>query len=331
MTQSSLARQFEALWQGRSPATLLLLPLSWLFGLVVSLRHWYWKSGPGRPRRLPVPVIVVGNISVGGTGKTPVVDWLAGVCREAGFVPGIVSRGYGGRARSLPHLVQADDDPVEVGDEPLLLRRRTGVPVCICPDRVAAGKRLLEEGIDLIIADDGLQHYRLARNMEIAVIDGERRFGNGLLLPAGPLREPPGRLAEVDAVLINGGNDDRYGTIFNVRIDSATPLGGGERRSLESFSGQRVRGLAGIGNPQRFYAQLAAAGMDVVPVPVADHCSVSLMDLFEHEDTPVFMTEKDAVKYQPLVGCALWTVPMEIDMPIEFREFVLARLARLSA
>jgi tetraacyldisaccharide 4'-kinase len=331
MTQSSLARQFEALWQGRSPATLLLLPLSWLFGLVVSLRHWYWKSGPGRPQRLPVPVIVVGNITVGGTGKTPVVDWLTGVCRAAGFVPGIVSRGYGGRARSLPHLVQADDDPVEVGDEPLLLRRRTGVPVCICPDRVAAGKRLLEEGIDLIIADDGLQHYRLARNMEIAVIDGERRFGNGLLLPAGPLREPPGRLAEVDAVLMNGGNDDRYGTIFNVRIGSATPLGGGERRSLESFSGQRVRGLAGIGNPQRFYAQLAAAGIEVIPVPVADHRTVSLGDLFEHEDTPVFMTEKDAVKYQPLAGCALWTVPMEIDMPIEFREFVLARLARLSA
>ena len=331
MTRFSLAREFEALWQGRSPANLLLLPLSWLFGLAVKLRRWYWKSGPGRPRRLPVPVIVVGNITVGGTGKTPVVDWLANVCRTAGFVPGIVSRGYGGRARSVPHLVQPDDDPAEVGDEPLLLRRRTGVPVCICPDRVAAGKRLLAEGVDLVIADDGLQHYRLARDLEIAVVDGERRFGNGLWLPAGPLRESPGRLAEVDAVLLNGGKDDGDGTVFRVRIDSAVALDGGERRSLESFRGQRVRALAGIGNPRRFYAQLAAAGMEVIPVPVADHCRVSLAELFEHADTPVFMTEKDAVKYQPLAGCALWMVPMEIDMPAEFREFVLARLARPSA
>jgi tetraacyldisaccharide 4'-kinase len=330
MTRFSLAREFEALWQGRSPATLLLLPLSWLFGLAVKLRRWYWKSGPGRPRQLPVPVIVVGNITAGGTGKTPVVDWLANVCRTAGFVPGIVSRGYGGRARSVPHLVQPGDDPLEVGDEPLLLRRRTGVPVCICPDRVAAGERLLAEGVDLVIADDGLQHYRLARDMEIAVVDGERRFGNGLLLPAGPLREPPGRLAEVDAVLRNGGKDDGHGTVFHVRIDCAMALDGGERRSLESFRGQRVRALAGIGNPRRFYAQLAAAGMEVIPVPVADHRSVSLVELFEHADTPVFMTEKDAVKYQPLTGCAVWTVPMEIDMPAEFREFVLARLARLA-
>jgi tetraacyldisaccharide 4'-kinase len=321
----------EALWQRRSPATLLLLPLSWLFGGLVKLRRWYWTSGPGRPRRLPVPVIVVGNITAGGTGKTPVVDWLVGVCRTAGFVPGIVSRGYGGRSRSLPHLVQADDDAAEVGDEPLLLRRRTGVPVCICPDRVAAGERLLAEGVNLLIADDGLQHYRLARDVEIAVVDGERRLGNGWLLPAGPLRESPGRLAEVDAVLLNGGTGDQAGSVFQVRTDVAVALGGGERRSLDSFRGQQVRALAGIGNPQRFYAQLAAAGMEVTPVPVADHQRVSLAGLFRDVDTPVFMTEKDAVKYQPMAGCALWIVPMEIDMPAAFREFVLARLARLSA
>lgn len=330
MTRSSLARQCEALWQVRSPVTLLLLPLSWLFALAVRLRRWYWLSGPGRPRRLPVPVIVVGNITVGGTGKTPVVDWLVGVCRAAGFVPGIVSRGYGGRVRSAPRLVQADDDPVEVGDEPLLLRRRTGVPVCICPDRVAAGERLVAEGVTLIIADDGLQHYRLARDIEIAVVDGERRFGNGLLLPAGPLREPASRLAEVDAVLLNGGKDTA-GTVFQVRIDSAMVLGGGEHRSLESFRGQQVRVLAGIGNPQRFYAQLTGTGIEVIPVPVADHHTVSLAELFQQAATPVFMTEKDAVKYQPLPGCALWVVPMEIDMPAEFREFLLARLAGLSA
>jgi tetraacyldisaccharide 4'-kinase len=293
MTRFNLAREFEALWQGRSPATLLLLPLSWLFGLAIKLRRWYWTSGPGRPQRLPVPVIVVGNITVGGTGKTPVVDWLARVCRTAGFVPGIVSRGYGGRARSVPHLVQPDDDPAEVGDEPLLLRRRTGVPVCICPDRVAAGKRLLTEGVDLVIADDGLQHYRLARDMEIAVVDGERGFGNGLLLPAGPLRanRPAGwrksmRYCAMAAKMMAMAPYSMSGSTAPWRWMA------GERRSLESFRGQQVRALAGIGNPRRFYAQLAAAGMEVIPVPVADHRSVSLAELFEHADTPVFMTEK---------------------------------------
>lgn len=331
MTPSSLVRWFEALWQGRSPASLLLLPLSWLFGFAVSLRRWYWLAGPGRPRRLGVPVIVVGNITVGGTGKTPVVDWLAGVCRAAGFAPGIVSRGYGGRKRSTPHLVQPDDDALEVGDEPLLLRRRTGVPVCICPDRVAAGERLLAEGVDLVIADDGLQHYRLARDIEFAVVDGARGFGNGLLLPAGPLREPLDRLARVDAVLQNGGEAAPGRTAFQARLVAAVALGGSERRSLESFRGQRVRALAGIGNPQRFHAQLAAAGIEVVPVPAADHQRVSLERLFRDEDTPVFMTEKDAVKYRPMPGCALWVVPMEIDMPAAFREFLLARLKGLSA
>lgn len=331
MTQPSPARKLEALWHSRSPAVFLLLPLSWLFRLVVALRRWFWRSGPGRPQRLPVPVIVVGNVTVGGTGKTPVVDWLVRTCSAAGFRPGIVSRGYGGQSRTAPYMVQADDDPAEVGDEPVLLRRRTGVPVCICPDRVAAGRRLLEEGVNLIVADDGLQHYRLARDIEIAVVDGERRLGNGWMLPAGPLREPPVRLTEVDAVLLNGGEAFAGGIVFQVRISDALALDGNERRSLESFRGQPVRALAGVGNPQRFYAQLAAAGMKVIPVPVADHHRVSLDLLFQNADTPVLMTEKDAVKYRPLPGCALWVVPMEIDVPTAFREFLLRRLAELSA
>lgn len=331
MTRPDLVRRLESLWHSRSPVVLPLLPLAWIFGLAVQLRRWFWRSGPGRPQRLPVPVIVVGNITVGGTGKTPVVDWLVRACSAAGFRPGIASRGYGGQARTAPYMVQRDDDPAEVGDEPLLLQHRTGVPVCICPDRVAAGKRLLEEGVNLVIADDGLQHYRLARDIEIAVIDGERRFGNGWLLPAGPLREPRSRLAEVDAVLLNGGEAFADGTVFQVRVKDAIALDGSECRSLGAFRGQQVRALAGVGNPQRFYAQLAAAGMEVIPVPVADHQSVSLEALFQDANTPVFMTEKDAVKYRPLPGCELWVVPMEIDMPDAFRVFMLARLAELSA
>ena len=331
MTQPDLVRRLESLGHSRSPAVLPLLPLAWIFGLAVQLRRWFWRSGFGKPQRLPVPVIVVGNITVGGTGKTPVVDWLVRACGTAGFRPGIASRGYGGQARTAPYMVQPGDDPAEVGDEPLLLRRRTGVPVCICPDRVAAGRRLLEEGVNLIIADDGLQHYLLARDIEIAVVDGERRFGNGWMLPAGPLREPRSRLAEVDAVLLNGGEAFAGGTVFQVRIKDAIALDGSECRSLAAFRGQRVRALAGVGNPQRFYSQLAAAGMEVIPVPVADHQRVSLEALFKDEDTPVFMTEKDAVKYRPLPGRALWVVPMEIDMPDVFRVFMLARLAELSA
>ncbi|MCL4720748.1 MAG: tetraacyldisaccharide 4'-kinase, partial [Gammaproteobacteria bacterium] len=172
-------RLLAAIWYGSSPVAWFLLPLAALFGLAVAVRRRLYRAGALAVRRLPVPVIVVGNITVGGTGKTPVVEWLVRLCLEAGYRPGVVSRGYGGRARKVPHRVRAADTAAEVGDEPLLLHRRTGVPVSVCTDRAAAGLQLVAAGVDVVIADDGLQHYRLGRDLEIAVVDGDRRLGNG--------------------------------------------------------------------------------------------------------------------------------------------------------
>lgn len=334
MTQPESAPRLDgwlqALWYGRSPLAWLLLPLAGLFGLVAGLRRLAYRSGLLRVHRLPVPVIVVGNVTAGGSGKTPVAGWLVGLCREAGLRPGIVSRGYGGRPSPAPRLVHADDDAADVGDEPLLLSRQTGVPVCVHPDRVAAGRRLVAEGVNVIIADDGLQHYRLHRDLEIAVVDGERRLGNGFLLPAGPLREGASRLRTVDLVLVNGGRagEGEYG--LQSRISGLRSLDGGQRVTLESLRGQRVRAVAGIGNPGRFHAQLAAAGLQVEALPVPDHGRVDLAALARDSGAPIVMTEKDAVKYRPVGGCPVWVATLEVSVAPDVGARILERLRVLS-
>lgn len=319
MTQPEAAprvdRWLQSLWYGSSPLAWLLLPLAVLFGLVTGLRRWAYRSGLLRVHRLTVPVIVVGNITAGGSGKTPVAGWLVGLCRDAGLRPGIVSRGYGGRPSTEPRLVRAADAAADVGDEPLLLHRQTGAPVCVHPDRVAAGRRLVAEGVDVIIADDGLQHYRLHRDLEIAVIDGERRLGNGFLLPAGPLREGAARLQTVDLVIVNGGRAGEGEFRLESRISGLRALDGSRQATLESLRGQRVRAVAGIGNPGRFHAQLAAAGLQVDPVPVADHGRVDLDALAGESGVPIVMTEKDAVKYRPVSGCPVWVATLEVSVP----------------
>lgn len=316
----------QALWYGGSPVAWLLLPFAGLFALATGFRRRAYRSGLLRVHRLATPVIVVGNITVGGSGKTPVAAWLVGLCREAGMRPGIVSRGYGGRPGPGPRLVRADDDPADVGDEPLLLHRQTGAPVCVHPDRVAAGARLLAEGVNVIIADDGLQHYRLHRDVEIAVIDGERRLGNGFLLPAGPLREGAARLGSVDLVLVNGGRAGEGEVRLESRISGLRSLDGRQQVTLESLRGQRVRAVAGIGNPGRFHAQLAAAGLRVDPVPVADHGRVDLEALAGAGGLPIVMTEKDAVKYRPVDGCPVWVATLEVSVPPAAGARLLERL-----
>ena len=323
-------RGLEAIWYGRSPLAWVLIPGAVLFGLLIRLRRLAFRSGWLRVQRLPVPVIVVGNLTVGGTGKTPVVGWLAGVCRTAGYRPGIVSRGYGGRAHAQPRLVEPTDTAAEVGDEPLLLRRQTGVPVCIHPDRAAAGRRLLAEGVNLLIADDGLQHYRLHRDLEIVVLDGERRLGNGWLLPAGPLREPASRLREVNLVLVNGGQPQAGEVAMQSRIRELRTLDDSRHCALEELRGQQVRVVAGIGNPARFHAELAAAGLEVVPIPVADHGRVDLARLCRESAVPIVMTVKDAVKYpvesDPGTGCVVWVAQLEVSLPLEAGNRVLQQL-----
>lgn len=337
MRLPDLSRVAEALWYGRSPLVLLLVlplvPLSWLFALGVFLRRRAYALGLFGATRLAVPVIVVGNITVGGAGKTPVVDQVVRTLRAAGFRPGIISRGYGGRPAAEPRLVTVDASAAEVGDEPLLLKRRTGAPVCVFPDRIAAGRMLLATGeVDVIVADDGLQHYRLARDIEIVVIDGARRFGNGHLLPAGPLREPVSRVAEADLRLINGGRAEAGEAGFALVAESAILPDGSRSRPLASFAGQAVRMVAGIADPARFRRSLEALGIIVETVPVADHGRCDIETLLGVTDTPILMTEKDAVKYAlPSTGL-VWIVPVDLRMAGDgMKDFLLGRLRELRA
>jgi len=308
-------------WYGGSGRYLLLLPLAWIFRLLAATRRALYRAGLLRTRAPGPPVIVVGNLSVGGTGKTPVVIWLVRELSARGFHPGVVSRGYGGRTGGEPVLVTADADPAVSGDEPLLIARRTGCPVAVHPDRVAAARMLAGQGVDVIVADDGLQHYRLARQFEIAVVDGQRLLGNGQLLPAGPLREPASRLRTVDLVLVNDGGTGRLRHL----VDAATPVlrfalspgpvrrvdGSGER-PLASFRGETVHAMAGIGNPERFFAVLESHGVAVHRHPLPDHAVVTPDDLDFGDDLAVLMTEKDAVKCAGFAHGRCWFVPVEL-------------------
>ncbi len=308
-------RRVERLWYDGSPLTLPLLPLSWLFGLAVSARRRLYASGAFSSAAVGVPVIVIGNITVGGTGKTPFTAWLAQRLLAAGHRPGIVSRGYGGTARREPLQVTASTSAAEAGDEPVLLARRSGVPVAVCAERVRAAQLLVAAGVDVILADDGLQHYALARDLEIAVIDGARRFGNGRLLPAGPLREPVSRLAEVTLVVVNGGEPHSGEFGFTLRVNEARALADDEPCALDRFAGCKVWALAGIGHPERFLDTLRQAGIEPVTVAVPDHGVTDLARLREKADWPILMTEKDAVKYPHCEDRSTWYLPVDVVMP----------------
>jgi tetraacyldisaccharide 4'-kinase len=260
--------------------------------------------------RLPVPVVVVGNLSVGGTGKTPLVCWLIARLKERGFNPGVVTRGYGGTSGGV-RLVEASDDPYVVGDESILLARRTGVPLAVGRDRPAAGLLLVNAGCDVIVSDDGLQHYALARDCEIVVIDGDRLFGNGWLLPAGPLRETRGRMEAADAIVVNGGRalvDDALS--MRLEAKNAMRLVGGATQSLDDFESGPVHAVAGIGNPERFFNMLRAHGIEVLGHALPDHAHIQAPDIFFADDRPVLMTEKDAVKCAQIAGAQHWYVPV---------------------
>lgn len=274
--------------------------LARVYGHVADARA---RKQRARAQPLPVPVMVIGNITAGGAGKTPVTLALAALAGQAGLRAAIVSRGYGARRGARPHIVQPGDRAADVGDEPLLLARGSGVPVCIARTRADGVRALSEEyAPDLVLADDGLQHYRMARAAEICVVDGARGLGNGHRLPAGPLREPPGRLADCDLVVVNGPGAPgdavaaQYGAVrVRLRTDTARALHSGERRPLADFAGQRVRALAGIAHPARFFDALRATGLDVEAHPLADHAAPPAT-LLAAGDLPLLMTEKDAVK-----------------------------------
>jgi len=316
-------------WYRRSRWLLLLWPLSWLFCLLVVLRRRLYRTGLLKSHRLPVPVLVAGNITVGGSGKTPLVLWLADYLRQQGYRPGLVSRGYGGKAGQWPQTVTPKSEPSLVGDEALLLVRRSGCPMVVGPDRVAAARQLLAgQDVDVIIADDGLQHYRLQRDIEIAVLDGERRLANGLCLPAGPLREPASRLAEVDFVVSNGAAQPGEWPM-RLRGETAVALQGGGRRPLSAFAGTVVHAVAGIGHPARFFDALRQQGLEIIPHPYPDHHPYTGGELEYTDEAPVLMTEKDAVKYLDYATERHWYVPVTATLPDEFAWQLIAALEKL--
>lgn len=304
-------------WYTSIPPPWWLRPLSWLFGLVSRIRRRR-QRGSAELSRLPVPVIVVGNIAVGGTGKTPFVIWLVELLRSRGWSPGVISRGYGGSARLWPQPVLPTSDPALLGDEPVLIAQRTGCPVSVGPDRNVAARHLLERGgVDIIVSDDGLQHYRLWRDLEVAVVDASRGLGNGALLPAGPLREPPDRLRECGLVVVNGtGWTAPAGRQLNMRLYSmqARALAGDEVRPISSFGGQTVHAVAGIGNPARFFSMLSQHHIRLTMHPFPDHHPFRAEDLQFGDDAPVLMTEKDAVKCRDFARPNHWVVPVEAGL-----------------
>jgi len=326
----SLSRRIERLWYGDSRVAILLLPFAWLFRLLVALRRAAYRSGLFASVNCGVPVVVVGNITVGGAGKTPLVGWLADRVAADGLRVGILSRGYGGVATGEPRFVTRDSEARDVGDEAVLLAQQTTARVCVCVDRVAGAQRLVTEAdVDLVICDDGLQHYRLDRDVEIAVVDAARGLGNRYMLPAGPLREPPGRLEEVDFVFANGVSSALAGHRFALRTGPVNRLGHTESCDLANFRGRRVWAVAGIGNPARFEATLRDAGVDPELVDVPDHGTVSLDALHRAQAWPILMTAKDAVKYRSkLVGDA-WYLTVDVEMPAADESALLERLRNL--
>ena len=315
----SFAKSLEYSWYNNNALSLLLRPLSWLYCLIIFMRRLAYAMGLLKRHRLTVPVIVVGNLTVGGTGKTPVVIHIAHLLKRSGYSPGIISRGYGGKARSWPQQVRPDADPVMVGDEAILISRRSGCPMAVGPDRVKTASLLQQHsGCDIIVSDDGLQHYALQRDVEIVVIDGMRRFGNGLCLPAGPLREPVSRKEKVDFVITNGASS-RNEYVMRYQGETLVSLNDPEQTcSLTDLKGQRVHVLAGIGNPTRFFEQLRRKGLDVIEHPFTDHHLYRAEDLIFNDDHPVLMTEKDAVKCQRYAADNAWYLPIEIEMNNDF-------------
>ncbi|HTQ35930.1 MAG TPA: tetraacyldisaccharide 4'-kinase [Steroidobacteraceae bacterium] len=308
----------ERRWYGPGPP-LLLRPPAAMYALLVRLRRAAYARGSRASRHPGLPVVVIGNIVAGGTGKTPLAIWLAQAVRAAGQRPGVALRGYGGRV-AVPRLVAAGDDPAAVGDEAVLVARRAAVPVAVGADRVAAARLLAGQGCTVVICDDGLQHLALRRDVAIAVIDGARGFGNGALLPAGPLREPVAMLDACDLVVING--EDSTGAAgarpaLRMTIEPA-PLRcliSGPEEPLERLRGESVHAVAGIGHPQRFFGLLRSLGARPVEHAFPDHHAYRIADLDFGDSRRIVMTEKDAVKCAAFARQRMWYLPVSASLP----------------
>jgi len=323
----SFEQRLNRIWYAGEAAPWWLVALVPVYRVLSVLRQMPYALGLRKPARIGAPVVVVGNLVVGGSGKTPLVIALVEALRVRGWKPGVVSRGYGGSARG-PLLLDDRSQASEVGDEPCLIRRRTQAPVAIGRDRAQAAVLLLAQGVDVVVADDGLQNPSFARDVEICVVDGRRRFGNGRVLPAGPLREPASRLAAFDFRVCNGAASQAGEVGMRLSGDVTTSLAGdAPARALDAFAGTRAHGVAAIGDPSRFFDELRARGIEVVAHPFPDHHAFVAADLDFGDELPVLMTEKDAVKCASFARPNQWFVPVSADLPDEFFDAVAAKLS----
>ncbi len=315
------------LWYTNTPYKYLLIPFSKMYEGVVSIRKKYYRKKSNKNTKFNLPIIVIGNLTVGGSGKTPLTIWLANFLKQHGYKPGIVSRGYGGKAFIYPQIVNAESDPAIVGDEPILIAQQTQCPVIVDPNRVNAVQTLLKNNnCDVVISDDGLQHYNLHRDIEILVIDGERRFGNGLCLPAGPLREPISRATEVDFIVTNGGaspGEFQMELTPEIIYNVADPV---VTKTTIEFVGQIVHAVAGIGNPTRFFQSLRQMGMTVAEHVFPDHYYFTPQDINFGNDAIVIMTEKDAIKCKTFADQRHWCLPVRAKIDSKFGEQLLEKL-----
>jgi tetraacyldisaccharide 4'-kinase len=312
-------------WYRRGAIVWLLWPVSLIFAAGVAIRRALYLLRIFKSAHPGIPVIVVGNLTVGGSGKTPLAIWIAEFLKSKGWSPGIISRGYGASVEG-PRAATVASEAKEVGDEPIVLARRSGCPVWIGSDRVqvAAVLRREEPKVDVLVLDDGLQHYAMRRDVEIAVVDA-RGFGNGFMLPAGPLREPRLRLRTVDAVVSHGSSVGGYAMSLEGN-DVHRMTDARERQPLKSFAGQKVHAVAGIGDPNRFFLQLGRAGIKVVPHPFPDHHAFTPRDLEFGDEAPVMLTEKDAVKLRSVARPHWWVLPVSAKLDPAFGAWLLGKL-----
>jgi tetraacyldisaccharide 4'-kinase len=334
-----LIEWIELAWRRKNALFyLLLLPLSWLFAGVTALRRWAYKNGILTSYKLPVPVIVVGNITMGGNGKTPVVMWLVEQLRHQGFTPAVISRGYGGSSK-LAGSVNANSDAALVGDEPVLIASRCACPVFVGSNRVQVARELLKAHpqTDILISDDGLQHYALQRDVEIAVTQPEQK--NFRLLPAGVLREPVQRLNTVDAIVCNGGfmQSTQSDNIYNCVPQFTMQLVGEQfynlldentQASAADFNRKSVKAMAGIGKPERFFEHLTDLGLTFASVSFGDHHPFSAQELANIECDVLIMTEKDAVKCKKFAQLHHWVLPVQANIDEGLIPLILNKLAK---
>lgn len=321
----------QRIWSGQSWLYILLLPLSFLYGAIALIRRIGYKVGLFRSWKAPVPVIVVGNLTAGGNGKTPVVIWLVESLMQQGYRVGVVSRGYGGKSEHYPLLISSATTTAEAGDEPVLIYHRTKAPVAVAPKRSEAVKALLDSHVlDVIITDDGLQHYALDRDYEIVVIDGQRRFGNGWWIPAGPMRERAGRLKSVDALIVNGGSAQSNETAMVLTGDVAINLLTGEKQPVSSL--KTVIAMAGIGHPPRFFTSLEKKGLELAQTyAFADHHPYHQQQLstLTPNNEPLLMTEKDAVKCRSFAQSNWWYLPVTASFDLIGEQKILSEIKNI--